>query len=45
VVYRVAEEVLAALGADGAVTRPQRFIAPAVAFDPEAVKRILDKLC
>src|SRR6202171_1595308 len=45
VVYGVAEEVLAALRAEGAVTGPQRFTAPAVVFDPEALKRVLDKLC
>src|SRR5258705_13923338 len=45
VVYGVAEEVLAALRAEGAVTGPQRFTAPAVGFDPEALKRVLDELC
>src|SRR5258705_11398202 len=45
VVYGVAEEVLAALRAEGAVTGPQRFTAPAVVFDPEALKRVLDELC
>jgi flavin-dependent dehydrogenase len=45
VVYGVAEEVLAALRAEGAVTGPQRFTAPAVVFDPEALKRVLDRLC
>src|SRR5258705_11006316 len=45
VVYGVAEEVLAALRAEGAVSEPQRFTAPAVGFDPEALKRVLDELC
>src|ERR1700687_5189844 len=45
VVYGVAEEVLASLRAQGAVTGPQRFTAPAVVFDPEALKLVLDKLC
>ena len=45
VVYGVAEEVLAALRAEGAVSGPQRFTAPAVVFDPEALKRVLDELC
>src|SRR5260370_34946895 len=45
VVYGVAEEVLASLRAEGAVTGPQRFTAPAAVFDPEALKRVLDKLC
>jgi hypothetical protein len=44
-VYGVAQEVLAALPAEGAVSGPQRFTAPAVVFDPEALKRVLDELC
>jgi hypothetical protein len=39
-VYGVAQEVLAALPAEGAVSGPQRFTAPAVVFDPEALKRV-----
>jgi len=35
VVYGVAQEVLAALRAEGAVSGPQRFTAPAVVFDPK----------
>src|SRR5258705_3231719 len=45
VVYGVAEEVLAALRAEGAVSEPQRFTAPAVVFDPETLKPVLDELC
>jgi hypothetical protein len=45
VVHGVAEEVLAALRAERAVTGPQRFTATAVVFDPEAVKRVLDEVC
>jgi hypothetical protein len=45
VVFGVAEEVLAALRAEGAVSDPQLFTATAVVFDPETVKRVLDKLC
>jgi hypothetical protein len=41
----VAEEVLAALRAEGAVTAPQRFTTPAVGVRPRSLKRILDKLC
>src|SRR5258708_17673769 len=39
VVYGVAEEVLAALPAQGAVSGPQRVAAPAVAFGPAAPPR------
>lgn len=45
VVFGVAEEVLAALRAEGAVSEPQLFTATAVVFDPETVKRVLDDLC
>ncbi|WP_406314142.1 FAD-dependent oxidoreductase [Streptosporangium sp. NBC_01639] len=45
VVYGVAEEVLAGLRAEGAVTEPQKFTAVAVVFDPETAKRVLDDLC
>ncbi len=45
VVHGVAEEVLTALRAEGAVTEPQRFNGVCVVFDPEAVKRVLDALC
>jgi hypothetical protein len=45
VVFGVAEEVLAALRAEGAVSEPRLFTATAVVFDPETVKRVLDKLC
>ncbi|SFY45208.1 FAD-dependent oxidoreductase (plasmid) [Streptomyces atratus] len=45
VVFGIAEEVLAALRAEGAVTAPQRFNGVCVVFDPEAVKRALDRLC
>lgn len=45
VVYGVAEEVLAGLRAEGAVTAPQKFTAVAVVFDPETAKRVLDDLC
>jgi hypothetical protein len=41
----VAEEVRAALRAEGAVTGPQRFTTPAVSVRPRSLKRILDKLC
>lgn len=45
VVFGVAEEVLAALRAQDAVTQPQRFTSVAVVFDPESLKRVLDELC
>jgi len=45
VVFGVAEEVLAGLRAEGAVSEPQLFTAVAVVFDPEAVKRVLDGIC
>lgn len=45
VVFGVAEDVLAGLRAEGAVSEPQLFTATAVVFDPETVKRILDDLC
>ncbi|MGD9486162.1 FAD-dependent oxidoreductase [Streptomyces sp. TRM70308] len=45
VVFGIAEEVLAALRAEGAVSPPQRFNGVCVVFDPEAVKRVLDGLC
>ncbi|MFF0311552.1 FAD-dependent oxidoreductase [Streptosporangium sp. NPDC004379] len=45
VVYGVAEEVMAGLRAEDAVTGPQRFTAVAVVFDPETVKRVLDDVC
>jgi len=45
VVYGVAEEVLAALRAEGAVTAPQRFTTLAVGVRPRSLNRILDKLC
>src|SRR5258705_6741058 len=44
VVYGVAEEVLAALRAEGAVSGPHRFTAPAAVFDPQALKRGLHRL-
>ncbi|MGH3941368.1 MAG: FAD-dependent oxidoreductase [Pseudonocardiaceae bacterium] len=45
VVFGVAEDVLAGLRAEGAVSEPQLFTATAVVFDPEAVKRVLDTRC
>jgi hypothetical protein len=45
VVFGVAEEVLAALRAEGAVSEPRLFTATAIVFDPETVKRVLDELC
>lgn len=45
VVFGVAEDVLAGLRAEGAVSEPQLFTATAVVFDPETVKRVLDTLC
>lgn len=45
VVFGVAEDVLAGLRAEGAVSEPRLFTATAVVFDPETVKRILDGLC
>ncbi|MGH3888088.1 MAG: FAD-dependent oxidoreductase [Pseudonocardiaceae bacterium] len=45
VVFGVAEDVLAGLRAEGAVSEPQLFTATAVVFDPETVKRVLDALC
>ena len=41
----VAEEVLEGLRALGAVTGPQRHRGVFVVFDPEGVKRVLDRLC
>lgn len=41
----VAEEVLQGLRRLGAVTGPQRHRGVFVVFDPEAVKRVLDRLC
>ena len=41
----VAEEVLDGLRALGAVTGPQRHRGVFVVFDPEGVKRVLDRLC
>ncbi|MFD8124611.1 FAD-dependent oxidoreductase [Streptomyces albidoflavus] len=45
VVFGIADEILAALRAEGAVSSPQRFNGVCVVFDPEPVKRILDALC
>ncbi|MEW2358870.1 FAD-dependent oxidoreductase [Spirillospora sp. NPDC029432] len=45
VVYGVAEQVLAGLRAEDAVTAPQKFTAVAVPFDPETAKRVLDRVC
>jgi hypothetical protein len=45
VVYGVAEEVMAGLRAEGAVSEPRKFTAVAVVFDPETVKRVLDGVC
>jgi hypothetical protein len=45
VVYGAAEEVLAALRAEGPVTGPQRFATLAVGVRPRNLKRTLDKLC
>ncbi|WP_415954491.1 FAD-dependent oxidoreductase [Streptomyces sp. KLOTTS4A1] len=45
VVFGIADEVLAALRAEGAVSSPQRFNGVCVVFDPEPVKRVLDSLC
>src|SRR5471032_2863687 len=41
----IAEEVLEGLRALGAVTGPQRHRGVFVVFDPEGVKRVLDRLC
>lgn len=41
----IADEVLAGLRALGAVTPPQRHRGVFVVFDPEGVKRVLDRLC
>jgi hypothetical protein len=45
VVFGVAEQVLAGLRRQGAVSAPTRFTAVSVVFDPEAVKHVLDRLC
>jgi hypothetical protein len=41
----IAEEVMQGLRAMGAVTGPQRHRGVFVVFEPEAVKRVLDRLC
>ncbi|MBS0538966.1 MAG: FAD-dependent oxidoreductase [Proteobacteria bacterium] len=41
----IADEVLAGLRVLGAVTPPQRHRGVFVVFDPEGVKRVLDRLC
>jgi len=45
VVFGVAEDVHAALRAEGAVSEPRLFTATTIVFDPETVKRVLDDLC
>jgi len=45
VVRGIAEDVLQGLRALGAVTSPQRHRGVFVVFDPEGVKRVLDRLC
>ncbi|MBX9390837.1 FAD-dependent oxidoreductase [Streptomonospora nanhaiensis] len=45
VIRGVAEEVLAGLRAEGAVSKPRRYTAVTVVFDPETAKRVLDDVC
>ncbi|MGW5647999.1 FAD-dependent oxidoreductase [Saccharopolyspora sp. NPDC003752] len=44
-VFGVADEVITALRAMGAISEPTRFTAVAAVFDPESVKRVFDELC
>ncbi|OZC87755.1 FAD-dependent oxidoreductase [Rhodococcus sp. 05-340-1] len=44
-VFGVADEVVAALEARGAVSAPRKYNAVTVVFDPENVKVVLDQLC